>query len=102
MQFLTVAGWVLFRTERLSDLQTYAASLVYGLGETSLQANEWVAVAILVTVAAYHLLEPRIQASKAMMAQCWNPWALTALLLLALATVALGLPEQQMFLYFQF
>jgi hypothetical protein len=32
----------------------------------------------------------------------WNPWVLTLLLAIALATVTLGVSRQQVFLYFRF
>jgi hypothetical protein len=32
----------------------------------------------------------------------WNPWLLTGLLALAMATAILSLPQKQVFLYFRF
>ena len=59
-------------------------------------------VPIVCAVALFHWLEPRLQLAKTITANHWNPWACTVLLLLGLLTAALSLPEQQMFLYFQF
>ena len=102
MQQLTVAGWVLFRTERLSDLTAYTAGLFHGPFFSGFQPDEWIAVVIVCGVVLFHLLEPRLQLAKTITANHWNPWACTVLLLLGLITAALSLPEQQMFLYFQF
>lgn len=102
MQQLIVAGWILLRTERLSDLKTYAASLFHGPFFQGFQNHEWISVAIVCAVAVFHMLEPRLQAGRAVLGGRWNPWACTALLVLLLVTAALSVPQQQVFLYFRF
>jgi alginate O-acetyltransferase complex protein AlgI len=102
MQQLAVVGWVLFRVERLSDLTVYTAGLFHGPFFTGFGPDEWIALGIVCAVALFHVIQTRVPVAKAILANRWNPWTCTVLLLLALATAALSLPEQQMFLYFQF
>jgi len=102
MQQLAVVGWILFRVNRISDLGTYFASLFKGPFFTGLLPNEWIAVGILFAVVMFHALESRIPVFKSMLAHRWNPWTCTVLLLLTLATAALTLHKEQMFLYFRF
>jgi hypothetical protein len=40
--------------------------------------------------------------TKTSLALRWNPWVLTALLALFVATMILSVPKQQLFLYFRF
>ena len=102
MQQLAVAGWILFRVEHVSDLGSYFTNLTHGPFFGGFGTEDWIAVAIIAAVSLAHWVEPRLEIVKTVLARRWDPWACTALLLLALITVALSLPEQQMFLYFRF
>jgi alginate O-acetyltransferase complex protein AlgI len=98
MQQLAVAGWILFRADRISDLVAYSASLVSGPFFTGFGEEEWLALVILGAVVLFHAVQSRIPVAQAMLAHRWNPWTCTALLV----TAALSVPQQQMFLYFRF
>ncbi|MSV35567.1 MAG: MBOAT family protein [Bryobacterales bacterium] len=102
MQQLAVAGWILFRAERVSDLAAYSASLMSGPFFTGFGEAEWLALVILGAVVLFHAIQARVPVTKAMLTHRWNPWTCTALLVLALVTAALSVPQQQMFLYFWF
>jgi alginate O-acetyltransferase complex protein AlgI len=102
MQQLAVIGWILFRLRRISDLPVYVASLTSGPFFAGFSPEEWLALALLAVVALIHLVEPRVPVMKSVLERRWNPWLLTGLLALALATVILSLPQPQVFLYFRF
>ena len=102
MQQLAVVGWILFRVNRVSDLATYFASLFTGPFFSGFQPQEWTAVGIVCAVAMFHAIESRIPVFKPMLVHRWNPWTCTVLLVLTLATAALTLPDQKVFLYFRF
>jgi D-alanyl-lipoteichoic acid acyltransferase DltB (MBOAT superfamily) len=102
MQQLAVIGWILFRLNRISDLPVYVASLTHGPFFGGFSPEEWLAVALVAAVGLIHMVEPRVPVMKSVLDRRWNPWLLTALLVLALATVILSLPQPQVFLYFRF
>ena len=102
MQQLAVIGWILFRLDRISDLPVYLASLIHGPFFTGFSPEEWLALALLGAVLLIHVIEPRLPVMKNVLAYRWNPWLLTVLLLIAMATAILSLPQPQVFLYFRF
>jgi hypothetical protein len=102
MQQLAVIGWILFRLNRISDLPLYLASLTHGPFFAGFSPEEWLALALLGAVGSIHLVEPHIPVMKNVLDRRWNPWLLTGLLALAMATAILSLPQQQVFLYFRF
>jgi D-alanyl-lipoteichoic acid acyltransferase DltB (MBOAT superfamily) len=102
MQQLAVIGWILFRLNRISDLPLYLASLTHGPFFAGFSPEEWLAVALLATVVLAHLVEAQVPVMKSVLDCRWNPWLLTGLLALAMATAILSLPQQQVFLYFRF
>lgn len=102
MQQLAVIGWILFRLNRISDLPVYVASLTHGPFFAGFRPEEWLALALVAAVGLIHVVEPRFPVMKNVLDRRWNPWLLTGLLALALATVILSLPQPQAFLYFRF
>ena len=102
MQQLAVVGWILFRLNRISDLPVYFASLTRGPFFSGFSPEEWLALGLLAAVSLVHLVEPRAPVMKNVLERRWNPWLLTALLMIALATAILSLPQKQVFLYFRF
>jgi len=102
MQQLAVIGWILFRLNRISDLPVYLASLTHGPFFAGFSPEEWLALALLVAVALVHVIEPHVPVMDKVLGHRWNPWLLTALLAIAMATAILSLPQQQVFLYFRF
>ena len=102
MQQLAVIGWILFRLNRISDLPVYFASLTHGPFFTGFSPEEWLALALLGAVLLIHVIEPRLPVMKNVLAHRWNPWLLTLLLIIAMATAILSLPQPQVFLYFRF
>jgi hypothetical protein len=102
MQQLAVIGWILFRLNHISDLPVYLASLTHGPIFTGFSPEEWLALALLGAVGLIHLVEPHIPVMKNVLAHRWNPWLLTVLLIIAMATAILSLPQPQVFLYFRF
>jgi hypothetical protein len=102
MQQLAVIGWILFRLNRISDLPLYFASLTHGPFFGGFSPEEWLALALLGAVGFIHLVEPHVPVMKNVLDRRWNPWLLTGLLALAMATAILSLPQQQVFLYFRF
>jgi len=102
MQQLAVIGWILFRLNRISDLPVYVASLTHGPFFAGFSPEEWLALALVAAVGLMHVVEPHVPVMKNVLDRRWNPWLLTALLALALATVILSLPQPQVFLYFRF
>jgi alginate O-acetyltransferase complex protein AlgI len=106
MQQLAVIGWILFRLNRISDLPLYLASLTHGPFFLVFSPEEWLALALLGVVVLTHVLvhvvEPRLPVMTFALERRWNPWLLTGLLAMALATAVLSLPQQQVFLYFRF
>jgi len=102
MQQLAVLGWILFRVNHIADLTPYAASLATARFFTGFNSAEWMALVLLVCVGAFHLIAWRVPLTDIAMRQRWNPWVLTVLLVIAIATVTLGVSKQQVFLYFRF
>lgn len=102
MQQLAVIGWILFRLNRISDLPVYLASLTRGPFFTGFSPGEWLALALLGAVLLIHVIEPRFPVMKNVLAYRWNPWLLTVLLIIGMATAILSLPQPQVFLYFRF
>jgi alginate O-acetyltransferase complex protein AlgI len=102
MQQLAVIGWIVFRVNRISDLKSYTASLATASFFSGFNSAEWMAVALLISVGLFHLVAWRLPVTDIAVRQRWNPWVLTLLLLVALATVTLGVSQQQVFLYFRF
>jgi alginate O-acetyltransferase complex protein AlgI len=102
MQQLAVIGWILFRLNRISDLPVYLASLTHGPFFTGFRSDEWLALALLGAVLLIHVIEPRLPVMKNVLAYRWNLWLLTVLLIIAMATAILSLPQPQVFLYFRF
>ena len=106
MQQLAVIGWILFRLNRISDLPVYLASLTRGPFFAGFTPEEWLAVALMAAVGLIHVLihvaEPYVPVMKNVVEHRWNPWLLTGLLALAMATAILSLPQKQAFLYFRF
>ena len=102
MQQLAVIGWILFRLNRISDLPVYLASLTHGPFFRGFSSEEWLALALLGAVILIHVIEPRLPVMKSVLAYRWNPWLLTVLLIIAMATAILSLPQPQVFLYFRF
>jgi hypothetical protein len=102
MQQLAVVGWILFRLNRISDLPVYLASLTRGPFFGGFSSEEWLALALMAAVVLVHLIEPYLPVMKNVLERRWNPWLLTGLLALAMATAILSLPQKQVFLYFRF
>jgi alginate O-acetyltransferase complex protein AlgI len=106
MQQLAVIGWILFRLNRISDLPVYLASLTRGPFFAGFSPEEWLALTLMAAVVLVHgfihLGEPYVPVVKHVLEHRWNPWLLTGLLALAMATAILSLPQHQVFLYFRF
>jgi alginate O-acetyltransferase complex protein AlgI len=102
MQQLAVIGWILFRLNRISDLPVYLASLTRGPFFAGFSPEEWLALALMAAVGFIHIVEPRVPVMKNILDHRWNPWLLTGLLVIAMATAILSLPQPQVFLYFRF
>ena len=102
MQQLAVIGWILFRVNRISDLGPYMQSLTTGPFFSGFSPAEWMAVALLIAVAMFHLVQWLVPVTDLLIRQRWNPWVLTLLLVIALAIVTLGVSKEQVFLYFRF
>jgi alginate O-acetyltransferase complex protein AlgI len=102
MQQLAVVGWILFRLNRISDLPVYLASLTRGPFFSGFSSEEWLALALMAAVVLLHVIEPYRPVMKNVLERRWNPWLLTGLLALAMATAILSLPQKQVFLYFRF
>ena len=102
MQQLAVIGWILFRLNRISDLPVYLASLTRGPFFAGFSPEEWLALALVAVVGLIHVVEPHVPVMKNVLDRPWNPWLLTPLLAMALATVILSVPQPQVFLYFRF
>jgi D-alanyl-lipoteichoic acid acyltransferase DltB (MBOAT superfamily) len=102
MQQLAVVGWILFRVNRISDLRPYTVSLATGLFFSGFNSAEWMAIALLICVGLFHLVAWHLPVTDIAIRERWNPWVLTLLLAIALATVTLGVSRQQVFLYFRF
>ena len=102
MQQLAVIGWILFRVNHISDLKSYAVSLATTPFFSGFNPAEWMAIALLFSTGLFHLVAWRLPVTDIPVRERWNPWVLTLLLVIALATVTLGISRQHVFLYFRF
>jgi D-alanyl-lipoteichoic acid acyltransferase DltB (MBOAT superfamily) len=99
---LSVAGWVLFRLDRISDLPVYLRSLTSGGASAAFGPLEWLAVILLCAVALAHLVELAFPITQTALKLRWNPWVMAAMLTALLGAAVYGVPKQQLFFYFRF
>jgi alginate O-acetyltransferase complex protein AlgI len=102
MQQLSVFGWILFRLNHITDFPVFVTSVFRGPFSAGFGGPERMAIALLALVAVAHVVEVAVPITKTSLALRWNPWVLTALLALFVATMILSVPKQQLFLYFRF
>lgn len=106
VQQLVVAGWVLFRIEKINDLPLYLRK-VTDLGSflasfQALSLGQKTAAGLLVLFWASQFIHRRLPLTDYMKSNPWNPWALVVVLLVLMSVATFTLPIPIPFLYFRF
>ncbi|MEQ1885673.1 MAG: MBOAT family O-acyltransferase [Bryobacteraceae bacterium] len=102
MQQVSVFGWILFRINRISDLPVYFHQLSESPFAVELKHEEWMVVTLLLLALLAHVVEQVKPLTPVLLRNRWNPWTMTVLLIVLLATAIWSIPAQQMFFYFRF
>ncbi len=106
VQQLVVAGWVLFRIEKVGDLRVYIGGLFnldsLGGAISALSSDKKMVAGMLLLFWLGQFLHQSYPLTDYMKARPWNPWAMSLLLLLGLAIVTFKQSIAVPFLYFKF
>ncbi|HUS12725.1 MAG TPA: MBOAT family O-acyltransferase [Pyrinomonadaceae bacterium] len=106
VQQLVVMGWVIFRVEKISDLRVFGARLIdfqaYRSAIFTLSPELKGIIYLLAAIWIGQLVHRKVPVTEAMRARHWNPWAMSFLLLIALAIVTFKRSVPVPFIYFKF